>query len=150
MSGAGTVHASAVAVGERGVLVRGASGSGKSSLVLGIIDRDPDTSFLVADDRVTLMAHDGRVEAAVPETIAGRLEVRGLGIVTVPYVSPCPVALVVDLLPADRCPRFPEPRERTTVLLGIALPRLLLPIGAVDAPARVRFALRHFPQDEVA
>ena len=150
MSGLGTVHASAVAVGERGVLVRGASGSGKSSLVLGIIDRDPDTSFLVADDRVVLAAVDGRIEASPPGTIAGRLEVRGLGIVTVPYVSPSPIALVVDLLPTGRCPRFPEPRERATVLLGIALPRLILPIGAVDAPARVRFALRHFPEDDVA
>jgi len=150
MSGLGTVHASAVAVGERGVLVRGASGSGKSSLVLGLIDRDPDTSFLVADDRVLLAAVDGRLEASPPETIAGRLEVRGLGIVAVPYVSPCGIGLVVDLLPAERCPRFPEPRERTTVLLGHALRRLLLPIGAVDGPARVRFALRHFPEDDGA
>ena len=150
MSGAGTVHASAVAVGERGVLIRGASGSGKSSLVLGLIDRDPRTTLLVADDRVVLVAADGRIEAFPPETIAGRLEVRGLGIVTVPYVAPCSIALVVDLLPAERCPRFPDPRERATVLLGLTLRRLLLPIGAPDGPARVRFALDHFPDDEAA
>ena len=60
------------------------------------------------------------------------------------------VRAIVDLLPAERCPRFPEPRERTTVLLGHALRRLLLPIGAVDGPARVRFALRHFPEDDGA
>lgn len=148
MSGAGTVHASAVAIGDRGVLVRGVSGSGKSSLVLGLIDRDPEGTFLVADDRVVLAALDGWIEAAPPEAIAGRLEVRGLGIVAVPYVSPCRIALVVDLMPADRCPRFPEPRERATVLLGISLPRLILPIGASDGPARVRFALRHFPADD--
>ncbi len=81
-----TVHASAVLVGEHGVLIRGASGSGKSSLVLGLIDRDPSSTRLIADDRVHLDADRGRLVAAAPDTIAGKLEVRGQGIVEVAHV----------------------------------------------------------------
>jgi HPr kinase/phosphorylase len=136
-----TVHASAVAVGAHGVLIRGASGSGKSSLVLGLIDRDPATTLLIADDRVTLTPERGRLVAAAPPMLAGKLEVRGQGIVAMPHVSPFPVALVVDLLPPDECPRMPEPAEMETTVMGVVLPRLALPIGLVDASVRVRFAL---------
>lgn len=136
-----TVHASAVAVGEHGVLIRGASGSGKSSLVLGLIDRDPATTLLIADDRVTLTPDRGRLVAAAPPALAGKLEVRGQGIVAVAHVSPFPVALVVDLLPPADCPRMPEPAEMEATVMGFVLPRLMLPIGVNDAPARVRFAL---------
>jgi HPr kinase/phosphorylase len=137
-----TVHASAVAVGAHGVLIRGASGSGKSSLVLALIDRDPETTRLVADDRVTLTVDSGRLVAAAPAPLAGKLEVRGLGIVDIGHVSPSTIALIVDLLPADQCPRMPEPAEMAASVMGVVLPRLMLPIGAVDASARVRFALR--------
>jgi len=148
MSPPGTIHASAVVIDTRGVLIRGISGSGKSSLALGLIERDPDATFLVADDRIVLAAAGGAIEASAPPAIAGKLEVRGLGIVALPYVSPAAVALVVDLLPARDCPRLPEPAERQTVVMGRALPRLALPVGAVDGVARVRFALRHFPSAE--
>jgi len=141
MSLPGTVHASAVAVGAHGVLIRGASGSGKSSLVLGLIDRDPATTRLVADDRVMLAPDRGRLVAAAPPALAGRLEVRGQGIVAIAHVSPFPVALVVDLLPPAECPRMPEPAEMEAVVMGIVMPRLMLPVGIVDASARVRFAL---------
>lgn len=136
-----TVHGSAVAVGAHGVLIRGASGSGKSSLVLGLIDRDPAATLLIADDRVVLTPERGVLVAAAPPVIAGKLEVRGQGIVAMPHVSPFPVALVVDLLPPDACPRMPEPGEMEATVMGVVLPRLMLPIGIVDASARVRFAL---------
>lgn len=136
-----TVHASAIAVGEHGVLIRGASGSGKSSLVLGLIDRDPAATQLVADDRVQLTVARGRLIAMAPPALAGKLEVRGQGIVDIAHVSQSAIALVVDLLPADQCPRLPEPAEMEADLIGVVLPRLMLPIGAIDGPARVRFAL---------
>jgi HPr kinase/phosphorylase len=136
-----TVHASAVAIGMHGILIRGPSGSGKSSLVLGLIDRDPATTRLVADDRVHLTVASGRLVAMAPPALAGKLEVRGQGIVDIPHVSQSAIALLVDLLPADQCPRMPEPAEMEAHLMGVVLPRLMLPIGAIDAPARVRFAL---------
>jgi HPr kinase/phosphorylase len=137
-----TVHASAVAISKDGVLIRGSSGSGKSSLVLGLIDRDPATTRLVADDRVQLAVERGRLVATVPAALAGKLEVRGQGIVDVAHVSPAAIRLVVDLLPPEACPRMPEPHDREVEILGVVLPRLMLPIGAVDGPARVRFAVR--------
>ncbi len=141
MTGNDTVHASAVAVGDRGILIRGPSGSGKSSLVLGLIDRDPDTTRLVADDRLSLVAERGRLVATAPPAIAGKLEVRGQGIFEMPYLSPCSMDLVVDLLPAAACPRFPDERDRTVAINGVRLPRLMLPAGSADGVARVRFAL---------
>jgi serine kinase of HPr protein (carbohydrate metabolism regulator) len=137
-----TVHASAVAIGADGVLIRGSSGSGKSSLVLGLIDRDPLTTRLVADDRVKLAVERGRLIAAAPAALAGKLEVRGQGIVDIAYASPSAVALVVDLLPPEECPRMPEPPEREVAILNVVLPRLMLPIGANDGPVRVCFAVR--------
>lgn len=142
MSVAETVHASAVAIGSDGVLIRGPSGSGKSSLVLGLIDRDPATTRLVADDRVLLAVNQGVVVAAAPATLAGRIEVRGLGIVDIAHLSSAAIRLVVDLMPAADCPRMPEPEDLETEILGVVLPRLMLPIGAIDGPVRVRFAVR--------
>jgi len=143
MTAADTVHASAVAVGDDGVLIRGRSGSGKSALVLGLLDRDPDTTRLVADDRVILSRDGDRLVATPPPALAGKLEVRGQGIVHVGYLPTAAITLVVDLLPAEDCPRLPEPADGSVTLLDVALPRLALPIGAIDGPARVRFALRH-------
>jgi HPr kinase/phosphorylase len=136
-----TLHASAVLVGEEGVLIRGGPGSGKSSLVLRLLALDPATTWLVADDRVSLAAHHGRLVAAVPETIAGKLEIRGQGIVERPCVSPVVVRLVVDLLPAAECPRLPEDHEATATVDGVAIPRLMLPIGITDGAERVRAAV---------
>ena len=136
-----TLHASAVLVGEKGVLIRGVAGSGKSSLVLRLLALDPVATWLVADDRVSLAAHHGRLVAAVPETIAGKLEIRGQGIVERPHVSPAVVRLVVDLLSAAECPRLPEDDQMTATVDGVAIPRLMLPVGAADGAERVRAAL---------
>jgi HPr kinase/phosphorylase len=134
-----TVHASVACLGARGVLIRGAAGSGKSSLLLSLIFDAGAT--LVADDRVALAASGGRLVASAPETIAGRMEVRGVGIVRRPYVSPAAIDLVVDLLPRDECPRLPTAEERRAVIDSIAVPRVFIAVGAVDGAARVRAAL---------
>lgn len=116
MSAAATVHATTVAVKGLAVLLTGPSGAGKSDLALRLIDRGAE---LVADDYTTLV-HDGDdLVAGSPATIAGRMEVRGLGIVDRPYRRVAPVALVVTLgevasacpsragssSPASPCPR---------------------------------------------
>jgi serine kinase of HPr protein (carbohydrate metabolism regulator) len=86
--------------------------------------------------------HDGRLVAAAPEAIAGKLEIRGQGIVNAPHVSPVAIGLVVDLLPLADCPRLPTAEEMSVAILDVRLPRLMLPIGAPDGPVRVRAAVR--------
>jgi serine kinase of HPr protein (carbohydrate metabolism regulator) len=135
-----TVHASAVRFAGKGILVRGASGSGKSGLVLQLLFADRQAR-LVADDRVVLSADAGRLVAAVPEAIAGLLEVRGQGIVRRPHVSPAAVDFVVDLRPLTDCPRLPAPDDERVAILGVDLPRLILPAGAPDGVVRLRVAL---------
>ena len=134
-----TVHASVARVGDRGVLIRGRSGSGKSSLLLALLS--PGDSTLVADDRTHLSAEGGCLIASAPEAIAGQMEVRGVGIVRRPYVSPVAVDLVVDLLPLAECPRLPDGEAARAVLEGISVPRIFIAIGAHDGVARVHAAL---------
>ena len=130
------LHASAVAIGGRGVLILGASGRGKSDLALRLIDRG---AMLVADDQVELANRDGRLAACALATIHGKLEVRGVGIVDL-EVAAAPIALVVDL---DRPPeRLPEPRSMT--IEGVALPVVALAPFDASTPLKVELALKAF------
>lgn len=97
-----TVHASAVAIGGRALLLLGAPGCGKSDLALRLIDRG---ATLIADDRVRLDADGDRLLASPPPALAGLLEVRGVGIVTLAWMGGVPVelALALDQLP-ERLP----------------------------------------------
>lgn len=144
MSDGTLVHACAVLYEGRGVLVRGASGAGKSRLVLDLID-DAEThgrdAALVSDDRVLVRAVNGRLVARVPGTIAGRIEVRGLGIVSLPHEAACVIALVVDIeetLP----PRMPEEEARFVTIDGLDMPCLRLWREDHRAVLRVRNTLR--------
>ena len=135
------VHASAVLLGERGVLIRGAAGSGKSSLLLGLLTDAVASTWLIADDRVILTPANGRLIAAVPPVLAGLLEIRGQGIVRRRFVSPARIHLVVDLLPLAECDRMPARPAETVSIASIELPLLRLPIGLADGPVRVRAAV---------
>ncbi len=96
------IHASCVRLGGKGVLLLGKSGSGKSDLALRLIGRG---AVLVADDRCDLFVERGRLTARAPQTIAGMLEVRGLGLVNIRHAARAPIALVVDLsAPVSRMP----------------------------------------------
>jgi HPr kinase/phosphorylase len=125
-----TVHASAVLVGDRAVLVRGPSGAGKSRLVLELIwagQTGPlDPAMLVGDDRVSLEARDGRLWVRPAPELAGLIEVRGLGIRRLDHAANAVVGLVVDLDASDAA-RLPEPRALRTVIDGVELPRI--PVG---------------------
>lgn len=143
MNGQDTVHASVVAFDGHGILIRGASGSGKSSLLLSLLDGSPTAARLVADDRAHIAANGDRLVASVPEAIAGRMEIRGIGILQRPYVSSVAVDLVVDLLPLDDCPRMPSEEESRVVLEGVALARIFVAAGAHDGAARVRAAIAY-------
>jgi serine kinase of HPr protein (carbohydrate metabolism regulator) len=130
------VHATCVACDGVAVLLCGPPGSGKSDLALRLIDGG---ARLVADDQVALCAEGGRIVASAPETIAGRLEVRGIGIVSVPHVAAAPVALVVDLVSPGAVERLPDAARRS--YLGIALPLLALAPFEASAAAKIRLAL---------
>ncbi|WEK51124.1 MAG: serine/threonine protein kinase [Candidatus Kaistia colombiensis] len=136
-----TIHASAVIVDGAGVLIRGPSGCGKSSLLLALLMADRPASRLVADDRVILSVAQGRLRAGAPDTLAGLLEIRGQGIVTVPYLSPVSIDLVVDFEMPERCSRMPDAADQTALILGVAVRRLVLPQGQADSWIRVRAAL---------
>ena len=140
MTTAPTIHASAALVGARGVLIRGAAGAGKSSLLLSLI-YGAGNAILIADDRVTLAVEDGRLIASVPEALAGLLEVRGVGVVRQRYASPAVIDLVADLAPLEQCPRFPDEAGRRTVISGVAVPRIFIAVGAADGAPRIRAAL---------
>ncbi|MEJ0096144.1 MAG: aldolase [Methylocella sp.] len=124
------VHASAVVIEEAGILIRGASGSGKSSLALALIAAAESAgSFarLVGDDRIGLESRGGRLIARGHPLILGRIEQRGQGILPTPFVAAAIVRLVVDLVPPDRTPpRCPEPEEDRLLLAGVSLPLLIL------------------------
>ena len=93
-----TLHASAIAMGSRGLLILGPSGAGKSALALDLMSRG---AALVADDRVALGAQDGVLIARCPPTLVGRIEARGVGILNAAPAGPTAVALVVDLGQAE-------------------------------------------------
>lgn len=141
-----TIHATAVAIGADGILIRGASGSGKSSLALALMETGEPRATLVADDRVILTARDGTLYAAVPDTIAGLIELRGFGILRRPFASPAAIRLCVDLVPPADAPRMPTAEEARVILEGITLPRIFILTGSPDAPLRVQVALRELVQ----
>jgi serine kinase of HPr protein (carbohydrate metabolism regulator) len=130
-----TLHASTVASDGRAVLIAGPSGSGKSDLALRLLDRG---FTLVSDDR-TLVRKDGeRLVASAPPNIAGKLEIRGIGIVDMDTVGDIPVALFVEL--TSEIQRLPdENRERP--VLGVKLPLISIDAMSASAPSKVALAL---------
>ena len=130
-----TLHATAVAIGGQAVVIEGRSGAGKSDLALQLIDRG---AVLVSDDRVLLVRRGETLFAQAPPTMAGRIEVRGLGIVAVPHAGDMPVALIVRLAEEDQ--RLPDRRVRR--IAGVAIPELTLDPFRASAPLKVEWALR--------
>jgi serine kinase of HPr protein (carbohydrate metabolism regulator) len=133
------LHATAIAIDGRALLLRGASGSGKSDLALRLIDAG---ARLVADDQSELCRRGAEVIARAPAAIAGLLEVRGIGIVRLDALAEAPVALIVDLVPAETIERLPA--RRTEMILGVALPLIRVAPFEVSAAAKLRLALRAF------
>jgi serine kinase of HPr protein (carbohydrate metabolism regulator) len=130
-----TVHASTVALDGRAVLISGPSGSGKSDLALRLLDR----GFMLVSDDQTIVRRDGdRLIATAPPTIAGKLEVRGIGIVEMERLDNVPIALIVEL--TSDIQRLPDDsRERP--ILGVALPVISIDAMTASAPSKVAVAL---------
>lgn len=134
------VHATCVALeGEDGwhaVLLRGAPGAGKSDLALRLIEAG---ARLVSDDQTELTATSGAVIARAPESLVGRMEVRGLGVLSFEYLSDVPVRLVCELSAPSEVPRMPD--AEAVVLAGEEIPRLRIAPFESSAPAKVRLGL---------
>ena len=130
------LHATCIAIGGRGVLLLGASGSGKSDLALRLIDRGAE---LVSDDGTAVEARDGRLYASSGPNIAGRIEVRGLGIVAKPARAEAPLALAVVLDQA--VPRMPAETLPVRLIEGVALPLLALAPFESSAPVKLEQGL---------
>ena len=136
------VHASCVGIDGAGVLLRAPPGGGKSDLALRLI---ADGALLVADDQVELAAKAGDLFASAPATIKGRIEVRGIGIVTMAYAESVALALVVDLVMPERVERMPKPAHCR--YLGLDLPRIALAPFVASTPAKLRLAVAAATRD---
>lgn len=130
-----TVHGTCIAIGTRGVMLVGGSGAGKSDLALRLIDRG---AMLVADDRCELVDQRGTLLCRPPESLAGKIEVRGLGILGRPWTAPVPVVLAVRL--ADRYERMPD-ATMVEVLAGHPVDSIKLNAFEASAPIKVEMAL---------
>ena len=130
------VHASCVALEGKAALLRGAPGAGKSDLALRLIEGG---ARLVADDRVALTSSGEMLFAAPPSRIAGLLEVRGIGIVSMAFVHRCPVHLVVDLVQPETVERMPQ--AAAIELYGHRIAHVALAPFEASTPAKISLAL---------
>ena len=129
------LHASTVAIDGRAVLISGPSGSCKSDLALRLLDRG---FTLVSDDQTLVRRVGDQLVASPPPTIAGKLEIRGIGIVEMENLTDIPIALLVEL--RSDVERMPEDnRERP--ILGVPLPLVSIDGAAASAPSKVAIAL---------
>ncbi len=130
------MHATTVALEDKGVLIRGASGAGKSALALDLMSRG---AVLVSDDKTRLEDVQGKIIATAPEQIRGLIEARGVGLLKADSVASAQIALIIDLdqLETDRLPPF-----RQTTLIGHQLP-LLRRVEHAHFPAAIVQYLRY-------
>jgi serine kinase of HPr protein (carbohydrate metabolism regulator) len=139
------VHGTCVALGRRAALLRGGSGAGKSDLALRFLSLPAEAGLalsLVADDQVEIAANgEQALIASAPATLAGKLEVRGLGIVTVPHLAEASLVLAVDLVEPGNVPRMPPETAETVSIAGVALPLLRLAPFEASAPLKLKMAL---------
>lgn len=130
------LHATTVAIDGVAVMIEGASGSGKSDLALRLIDRG---AVLVSDDQTLVIRVGKTLRARPPSTIAGRIEVRGIGIIAMPHVEDVPVGLLIRINGAIE--RMPERRARK--IAGIDVRQFAVDPFHASAPIKVELALRN-------
>lgn len=148
------IHATLITVEGRGVLIKGPSGSGKSDLALRLItcqfapylcETQPK---LVADDQVQLIIRDGRLFGSAPANLQGLLEVRQLGIETVPFAKQSMVNLCVSLTPEKDIERLPSNPAAIEIINTIELPSILLDPHQLSAPQKLLMALKNIAKKD--
>jgi HPr kinase/phosphorylase len=138
-----SLHATAVVLGEAGILIQGPSGSGKSHLALALLALARTRGMfacLIGDDRVSFLPSHQRIVVNGARNVRGLIERRGIGVLTVP-VEPCAVLrLIVDLLvKGEQCARMPEEEDLRIVMHGINVARMAFEAGT--APVDQAFAV---------
>lgn len=136
------LHGTCVTLEARAALLRGPSGAGKSDLALCFLTAFRHNEVgLVADDQVRVAVEAGRLIARAPAVTAGRMEVRGVGIVDVRHKEAAELCLVVDLVPRSQVPRLPPDPAATLSILGVDVPAIRLSPFEASAPAKLWLAL---------
>lgn len=130
-------HATSVVIDGRVVLIAGPSGSGKSDLALRLIDRG---ALLLADDYTVLERRGDVLVATPPPHIAGKIEIRGVGIIELPFAAEGAISLMLDL--DGTVARIPDEPLKMTELQGIAIPTLALRAFEASAPIKAERALQ--------
>jgi len=130
------VHATAVLISGQGLLIMGASGIGKSDLALRLLNRGAE---LISDDQVLLHVDGGSLWANPPETIAGKLEIRGIGIVEMPYKRNVPIKAVVTLVDPEKEERLPSPQ--TIDMMGVTAPHWSLGFAAPSLVEKIELLM---------
>jgi HPr kinase/phosphorylase len=132
------IHATCIAIADKGVLLTGPPGSGKSDLALRMIE---EGAKLVADDQCELRVEGNHLLASAPAAIVGLFEIRHVGLMQMPFVASAPLALYVELVGLEiKLERLPE--AELIIFLERSLPRLRLPAFAASTPAKIRAALK--------
>ncbi len=141
-----TVHATAIAYGDKGVLIRGKSGSGKSALA-GMLIRSAQSkgqfAALVSDDRVSLERSGSRIIASAPPSIAGKMEIYGFGIIDVPYEPEVVLECVIDIVNDGELERMPDDASLICDIEGITLRRQPVSYGNTVALLQASEAAIH-------
>lgn len=130
---ANQIHATCISLDGIGLLLRGPSGSGKSDLALRLMEH---SAQLIADDRVDLSQEDGVLIARAPDRLSGLLEVRGVGIIEVPYAPSARVWGLIDLVKRAEIERLPD--NRTEILSGVKIPCFQADPWEASAEVKVR------------
>ena len=147
MSDATRTYGTCVALGATAALLVGPSRAGKSDLALRFVMsslNEGGVARLVADDQVLLNIENDRLIARPPVVLAGKIEVRGLGILTIPYREEAELRLIIQLCKSEDVPRMPPECLPTQELGGKTLPVLLLAPFEISAPLKLRLALMQF------
>lgn len=138
------VHGTSVNIDGKGVLLRGSPGSGKSDLALRLIDSG---ATLVSDDYTEIHLTQRSVVLRAPQTIQGKIEVRGLGLMEIPFVDNIPLRLIFDLVPFQQIERMPV--AEFFEIENTKIPVLLIDPFMASAAAKVRLAIgRNNPETE--
>lgn len=134
-----------MSLGKNAAILTGPSGSGKSDLALRFISETPSEldPALVSDDQIWVNAQHGGVIAYPPEAIAGKIEVRGVGIIRLPYCKQANVKLLIKLVEKQFVPRMPPSPLPTERLCGFEVPILSLSPFESSAPLKLRLALQN-------
>lgn len=134
-------HASALHINEIGILIEGASGSGKTSLMLGLLERaqlENLKASMIADDQVFLKQNKNSLIARAPKTIAGLVEIHGYGIIKKPHEPKCDIKLIVEIVEDEKIDRMPKQKYR--IFETLRLPMIEVPQTHETQAVRIVFA----------